>query len=217
MNAEAVLRQIEQAGLVATMRGDFPPAVAVDVCGVLYEAGIPAFELTTNSTDAFGALEAVKARFGDGVVVGMGTVLESEMAKRALGSGADFVVGPSFNRGMVETVRAAGVLAVPGVMTPTEIAEATLAGAQLLKLFPIGPLGMDYFKAIRGPFDDVKFMCNGGISVENLGAFLKAGAVACGVAGWLTGDGTWPLDKIRERAIQLRDAVSTARTGRVTV
>lgn len=215
MNADAVIRHIQSAAIVATMRGHFPPDIALEVCGAMHDSGVTAFEMTTNSTQAFEAMQAVKARFGDSVVVGMGTVLESEMAKRALDAGADFVVGPSLNRGMVETVQAAGVLAVPGVMTPTEIADATLMGCKLLKIFPIGALGLDYFKSVRGPFDEVLFMCNGGISDENAGAFLKAGAAACGVAGWLTGDGTWPLDKVRQRADSLRRAVASVRPGAV--
>jgi 2-dehydro-3-deoxyphosphogluconate aldolase/(4S)-4-hydroxy-2-oxoglutarate aldolase len=215
MNTDAVVRHIQSAAIVATMRGHFPPEIALDVCAVMHEVGITAFEMTTNSTQAFEAMQAVKARFGDGVVVGMGTVLEADMARRALDAGADFVVGPSLNRGMVETVQAAGVLPVPGVMTPTEIADATLLGCRLLKIFPIGALGLEYFKAVRGPFDDVLFMCNGGITDENAGAFLKAGAAACGVAGWLTGDGSWPLDKIRQRAESLRRAVEAIRPGAI--
>lgn len=207
MNAEHALTRITAARIVATLRGDFPPPVALAVCTTLYEIGIPVFELTTNSTDAFGALRALKAHFGDTALVGMGTVLEAETARRALADGADFVVGPSFNRGMVETTVAAGVLAVPGVMTPTEIADATAAGAQLLKLFPSGALGLDYFKAIRGPFDQAKFMCNGGITDANAASFLKAGALACGVAGWLTGDGSLPLDTLRQRGQSLLRAI----------
>jgi 2-dehydro-3-deoxyphosphogluconate aldolase/(4S)-4-hydroxy-2-oxoglutarate aldolase len=83
----------------------------------------------------------------------------------------------------------------------------------MLKIFPIGPLGLEYFKAITGPLDQMKFMCNGGMSDQNVGEFLRAGAVCCGLVGWLTGDGTWPHDKILARAKTLRRIVNEVRTG----
>jgi 2-dehydro-3-deoxyphosphogluconate aldolase / (4S)-4-hydroxy-2-oxoglutarate aldolase len=140
-------------------------------------------------------------------------VLDAETAQRALDAGADFVVAPSFNREMVDTVHRAGVLAIPGVITPTEAVDAWATGAKLIKIFPIGALGVDYFKAVRGPLDHIAFCCNGGMDDTNVGGFIKAGAAACGMAGWLTGDGTMPLETIARRAQTLRDIVDAARSG----
>jgi 2-dehydro-3-deoxyphosphogluconate aldolase/(4S)-4-hydroxy-2-oxoglutarate aldolase len=84
-------------------------------------------------------------------------------------------------------------------------------GVKLLKLFPIGTLGIDYFKAIFGPLDHMKFMCNGGMDADNSRELVQAGAVAVGMAGWLSGDGTWPESRLRSRARILVNAIATAR------
>ena len=126
------------------------------------------------------------------------------------------MIAPSFSREVVEVCTKAGVLVVPGVITPTEVVDAWATGVKLLKIYPIGILGLEYFKALRGPLDHVKFTCNGGMTDQNVGDFLKAGAVACGMAGWLTGDGTMPLDLVARRARSLREIVTRLRSGQPT-
>lgn len=211
MNAALALSEIERGSIMAGMRGNFPPEIALHVTAAIMEADINVFEFTMNSTKAIEAMQAAKREYGDAAVVGMGTVLDAQTAKRVLDAGADFVVAPSFSPAVVELAHAAGVLAVPGVMTPTECVNAWGMGAQLLKIFPIGNLGIDYFKSVRAPLDHMKFICNGGINSENIPLFLKAGAVACGLAGWLTGDGSMPLDTVRDRARQVRAIVNSAK------
>jgi 2-dehydro-3-deoxyphosphogluconate aldolase/(4S)-4-hydroxy-2-oxoglutarate aldolase len=200
---------------MAGMRGDFPPQKALKLAEVLVEEGIPIFEFTMNSTQAIESMKAVKAEFGADVCSGMGTVLDTETAKRVLDAGADFVVSPAFTPSVVEMVVAADILMAPGVITPSECVDAWAMGVKMLKIFPIGPLGVDYFKSIRGPLDHMRFMANGGINPETTRDFLKAGAVACGAANWLTGDGSWAPEKIRERAKMLHDVVEEVRTGQV--
>ncbi|MBE2266932.1 MAG: bifunctional 4-hydroxy-2-oxoglutarate aldolase/2-dehydro-3-deoxy-phosphogluconate aldolase [Anaerolinea sp.] len=214
MDSQTAYDHIIRGALMAGMRGHFPPATAIEVAHVLLENGrINVFEMTMNSVDALEAMQAVKQVYGDSAVVGMGTVLDVEMARRALDAGADFVVAPSFNRAVCDLVHAAGVLMIPGVITPTEAVDAWATGAKLIKIFPIGNLGVDYFKTVRGPLDHIKFMCNGGMNEVNAAEFLKAGAVACGMANWLTGDGHMALDLIARRARVLRDNVDAARSG----
>jgi 2-dehydro-3-deoxyphosphogluconate aldolase/(4S)-4-hydroxy-2-oxoglutarate aldolase len=213
MNAQTALDWIARAGLMAAMRGSFPPSVALDVTAVLLKNGIPVFEFTMNSAQPLQAMQAAKREYGDDACVGMGTVLDADTAKRALDAGADFVVAPSFSRDMVETAQQADVLAIPGVITPTEAVDAWATGAKLLKIFPIGVLGVEYFKAVRAPLNHIAFCCNGGMDETNVGGFIKAGALACGMAGWLTGDGSLPLETIARRAQILRDIVDAARSG----
>lgn len=213
MNAQTAFDWIARGGLMAAMRGSFPPPTALDVTGALLKNGISVFEFTMNSVQPLEAMQAAKHEYGDDACVGMGTVLDADTARRALDAGADFVVSPSFSREMVATAQRAGVLAIPGVITPTEAVDAWTTGAKLLKIFPIGVLGVDYFKAVRGPLDQMAFCCNGGMDETNVGAFIKAGALACGLAGWLTGDGSMPLDTIARRAQVLRDIVDAARSG----
>ncbi len=219
MDITTVLARIEDSGLVAGMRGHFPPEVALQVAGALVEEGISGFEFTMNSTQAIEAMQAVKAEYGDEVCSGMGTVLDVETARRVLDAGADFIVSPAFNREVVQAALDAGTLIAPGVLTPTECVDAWAMGVPLLKIFPIGPMGVEYFKAVRGPLDHMKFMANGGIDPETTRAFIKAGAVAVGAAGWLTGKGDMPLATIRQRAQQLKNAVAEGRgePRRVTI
>ena len=202
-----VAAHIESNVVVAVMRGAFPPEVALDLANVLVHEGINSFELTMNSEQPIEAMRALKAEFGDDVAVGMGTVLSTDVARQALDAGADFVVSPVFQPAVVELVQQAGRLMVPGVATPTEAVMAWEMGVPLLKLFPIGALGLSYFNAMFGPLDHMKFMCNGAIDAENAQQFLHAGAVAVGIGGWLTGDGTWTESRLRSRARILMNAL----------
>jgi 2-dehydro-3-deoxyphosphogluconate aldolase / (4S)-4-hydroxy-2-oxoglutarate aldolase len=213
MNTETAYGYVERTGLMAGLRGYFPPENSLEIARVLVDEGINVFEFTMNSIQAIEAMQAVKREFGDAACVGMGTVLDADTAKRVLDAGTDFIVAPSFSPAVVEVCQAADVLVAPGVITPTEIVDAWAMGVKLLKIFPIGSLGLDYFKAIRGPLDHVKLMCNGGTNDVTVREFMKAGAVACGMASWLTGDGYVPLDTIRQRARTLREIVDEVRSG----
>ncbi|RMF80470.1 MAG: 2-dehydro-3-deoxyphosphogluconate aldolase [Chloroflexi bacterium] len=214
MDAQTAYQAIEKIGLMAGMRGAFPPEVALPVVEVLLEEGINVFEFMMNSDKPLPAMQAVKQRFGDDVVAGMGTVLGEATARRVVDAGADFIVAPSFSPIVVQVAKEAGILVAPGVMTPTEAVDAWSMGVRLLKLFPAGPLGIEYFKAVRGPLDHISFMCNGGINPDTVRQFISAGAVACGAGSWLVGDGTRSLDSIRNRAKQITLAVEEAREGR---
>lgn len=216
MQTETAYGLVERIGLMAGMRGNFPPKTALEVTGVLMETGINVFEFTMNSAQAIEAMQAAKRAYGDQACVGMGTVLDAETAERVLDAGADFIVSPAFNREVVRAAQARDVLVVPGVITPTECVDAWQMGCKLLKIFPIGPLGLDYFKTIRGPLDHIRFMCNGGTNDVTVRQFMEAGAVACGMAAWLTGDGHIPLETIRQRGRLLRDIVEAVRSGQKT-
>ncbi|KAB2855491.1 MAG: bifunctional 4-hydroxy-2-oxoglutarate aldolase/2-dehydro-3-deoxy-phosphogluconate aldolase [Anaerolineae bacterium] len=216
MNTETAYGFVERTGLMAGMRGHFPPENALKVTSILMEEGISVYEFTMNSAGAVEAMQAVKQEFGAEACVGMGTVLDAATAQHVLDAGADFIVSPAFSPAVVKTAQAADVLVAPGVITPTEIVDAWAMGVKLLKIFPIGPLGLDYFKTIRGPLDHIKFMCNGGTNDVTVRQFMEAGALACGMANWLTGDGHMPLDTIRSRARLLVQIVNEVRTGQKT-
>ena len=213
MDSNNALRTISSSGIVAGMRGDFPPDVALRVSEVLMHEGISVFEMMMNSTEPIAAMQAVKAEYGDAACVGMGTVLDVEAAMAVLDAGADFVVSPAFQPEVVTAVMDRGILMGPGVATPSEAVAAWDMGVKLLKLFPIGALGIDYFTAIFGPLKHMTFMCNGAINDQNARDFLQAGAVACGMGGWLVGDGTWSKSKLRSRARIMVNAVRSARGG----
>ena len=211
MNSQTAFQMIKAGGIVAGMRGAFSPDVALKVTETLMIEGIHVFELMMNSVEPLAAMQAVKAEYGDQACVGMGTVLDVTTAQVALDAGADFVVSPAFQADVVAAVLARDILMGPGVATPSEAVAAWNMGVKLLKLFPIGALGIDYFKAIFGPLGHMSFMCNGAMTDRNAGAFLSAGAMACGMGGWLVGDGTWSRSRLRSRARILVNTVQAAR------
>ena len=203
----AVLDELLQRKLLAGMRGHFPPDLALPLCAALVEEGINIFEFTMNSSEPVAAMQAVKAELGPKVFCGMGTVLSADDARLVIDAGADFIVSPAFQPEVVQVALDADLLVAPGVMTPSECVQAWDMGVDLLKFFPAGPLGLDYFRALRGPLRHMRFLANGNINPDNLTGFLDAGAACSGLSGWLTGDGTWPLDEIRARARQLMAAL----------
>ena len=211
MNAENALRAITSSGIVAGMRGAFPPDIALQTSQTLMGEGINCFELLMNSQQPIEAMQALKAEYGDEACVGMGTVLSADAARQALDAGADFIVSPAFQPEVVAAAQARDVLAAPGVATPTEAVAAWQLGVPLLKLFPIGALGVDYFAALFGPLAHMRFMCNGAMNDQNARELVQAGAVAVGMGGWLVGDGTWGKSRLRSRARILVNAVDGTR------
>lgn len=213
MDSQTAFGYISDTGIVAGMRGAFPPDVALHVAEVLMGEGINTFEFMMNSEQPIEAMQAVKAEFGDEACVGMGTVLDVNTAKQVMDAEADFIVSPAFQTDVVKSVLAQDILVAPGVATPSEAVSAWEMGVKLLKLFPIGALGIEYFKAMFGPLSHMTFMCNGAMTNENARDFIQAGALACGMGGWLVGDGTWSDSKLRSRARILINAVESAREG----
>ena len=213
MDSQSALQWIKSDGIVAGMRGDFPPDTALYVSEILMEEGIRNFEMLMNSQAPIASMRALKAEYSDEACVGMGTVLDIATAEAVIDAGADFVVSPAFQPDVVEAVMARDVLVGPGVATASEAVAAWDMGVPLLKLFPIGALGIEYFRAIFGPLNHMTFMCNGAMDDQNARDFLLAGAVACGMGGWLVGDGTWSRSKLRSRARILVNAVRSARDG----
>ncbi len=211
MNSDKALSVIQGRGIVAGMRGAFPPDVALQVSDTLMSEGICVFELLMNSQEPIAAMQALKAEYGDEACVGMGTALDVETAHAALDAGADFIVSPAFQPDVVAVAQARDVLVGPGVATPSEAVAAWSMGVKLLKLFPIGALGIDYFRALYGPLRHMTFMCNGAMDAANAREFIAAGAVACGMGAWLVGDGTWSKSRLRSRARILVNAVASAR------
>lgn len=201
---------IEDGGIIAGLRGQFPPTVALQVCQTLLDEDIDVFEFTMNSVEPLAALQLVKAELGEEVVCGMGTVMSLDEAKAALDAGANFVMSPILQPEVVEFVESQNVMCVPGVMTATEAMLGWSLGVRLLKLFPVGPVGVEYFRALSAPLDPLRFSCHGATTDENAHEFILAGAVSVGMGSWLTGDGSWTESKLRSRARILVNAVASA-------
>ena len=176
--------RLKAAKVIAILRR-MPPGAVDAIADALVAAGIRAIEITFGSERTTEAIQSVQRRFGDRALIGAGTVMSTQQAEEAIGAGAEFLLSPHFDRKLVEYAQKKGVLFVPGVTTPTEIASALDAGCRILKLFPVGALGPGYLKDLKGPFRDVQFVPTGGIGKENAASYLKAGALALGMGGLL--------------------------------
>ncbi len=177
------LEQILEHKIVAILRG-CDPANIVEISQALYEGGIRLLEITLNSPGALDAIQQVAAQFGDRMVIGAGTVLTVEEVKAAVTAGARFILSPSLDVEVIRFTRDLGAVSVPGAFTATEILTAYRAGANIVKVFPAS-VGPAYFRDIRGPLPQIQLMPTGGVSMDNIRDFQKAGAVAFGVGSAL--------------------------------
>lgn len=211
-----VVRDIEQCGVVAVIRltdADQLKAVAE----ALLEGGVRALEVTMTVPRAVPLIEQLSATLPKDVIVGAGTVLDTETARQVVLAGARFVVGPVFRPAVIELCHRYDVAMMPGCFTPTEILAAWEAGADLVKVFPATALGPGFFKDIHGPLPQVRMMPTGGVTRENAGEWIRAGAVAIGVGTALvdrTAVSERRYDAITASARHFVGAVRSAREAR---
>jgi 2-dehydro-3-deoxyphosphogluconate aldolase/(4S)-4-hydroxy-2-oxoglutarate aldolase len=172
-------RRILETGIVAIIRG-IEPEVCNEVINAIAAGGIEAIEITANTPSAVDMIQEVSDEFDD-IVIGAGTVLDSETARAVQMAGAEFVVTPSINVNVIKTCKRYGTPIATGVMTPTEAVRAIEAGSDFCKLFPASTTGPEHVSAINGPLPQVPIVPTGGVSLDNAAAFFNAGAVALGV------------------------------------
>lgn len=165
-------------------------STSLSVLRALYKGGVRLVEYTNRGANAlsnFSELrKAVDAEIPE-MLLGIGTIKNKEQAKQYIDAGADFIVCPSTNTDVAEVTKTAGLLWIPGCMTPTEIATAENAGAELVKIFPGNLLGPSYISAVKDLFPGLKFMPTGGVEVEegNLKSWFQSGVVAVGMGSKL--------------------------------
>jgi 2-dehydro-3-deoxyphosphogluconate aldolase/(4S)-4-hydroxy-2-oxoglutarate aldolase len=155
-----------------------PPAYPVDAVRAVATGGIRVIEVTLNTPGALRAIEESRKQFGDEVIMGAGTVLNPADARAAADAGAQFIVSPDTNPDVIRVTKAAELVSIPGALTPTEIAAADRAGADLIKLFPASLHGPGYVKEVLAPLDHVKLVPTGGVRLQNLSEWFEAGATA---------------------------------------
>jgi 2-dehydro-3-deoxyphosphogluconate aldolase/(4S)-4-hydroxy-2-oxoglutarate aldolase len=177
--AEIVTR-IQATGVVAVIRLT-DAAVGRDVAQALVDGGVTALEVTMTVPRAVALIEELSGVLPENCLFGAGTVLNAATAVDVMRAGARFVVGPVLRRDVIAACRERDVPVMPGCFSPTEILEAWDAGADIVKVFPATSLGPSFFKDMRGPLPHVKLMPTGGVTRENAGDWIRAGAVAIGV------------------------------------
>src|SRR5207302_3506537 len=184
MSKETQLRQVLECGLVAVVRSQ-DSAQLVEVVRALADGGVTVVEITMSVPNALDVLKQVRQALQDRVLLGAGTVLDTETARAVLLAGAEYIVSPTLNLEVIRLCRRYSKLVMPGAFTPTEILTAHEAGADIVKIFPADVVGPAYFKALRGPLPQIRLMPTGGVDLTTAAAFLKAGACCLGVGGQL--------------------------------
>jgi 2-dehydro-3-deoxyphosphogluconate aldolase/(4S)-4-hydroxy-2-oxoglutarate aldolase len=184
MSKEDDLQRVLTCGIVAVIRAADGERL-VDAAEALLAGGVQVMEVTFTVPDAVQVLRRVADRLGDRVLLGAGTVLDSETARAAILAGAEFIVSPSTNCDVIRLCRRYSKLVMPGAFTPTEVVAAWEAGADIVKVFPSDIHGPKYLKALRGPLPQIRLMPTGGVNLETAADFFRAGACALGVGGSL--------------------------------
>ncbi|NMB25269.1 MAG: bifunctional 4-hydroxy-2-oxoglutarate aldolase/2-dehydro-3-deoxy-phosphogluconate aldolase [Firmicutes bacterium] len=210
------LKAISDSGVVAVIRTS-SASTLMNICKAMAKGGIVGVEITMTSPGALDAIREASAELGSEAIIGAGSVLDAETARVCILAGADFIVSPVFNPDLVEMCHRYSKIVIPGAFTPTEILNAWQAGADVVKVFPATAVGPSYFKDILGPLPQVKLTPTGGVGLENLGEFIKAGASFVGVGSALVdknlvAGGKW--DELANRAAQYVAVAQKARAVR---
>ena len=214
-NKEKNLQDIVDCGVVAIVRVESAQE-AVAVCVAIAKGGVKPIEITMTVPGAIDAIKELKSIAKDEVLVGAGTVLDSETAVAVIHAGAEFVVSPTLNLAVIEVCRRYSKIVIPGAFTPTEILTAWEAGADIVKVFPARVGGPKYLVDIKGPLPQIRLLPTGGVSVENTPDFIRAGAVAVAAGTSLVDKkavSEKKYDIITENARKFVAAVKLARTG----
>ena len=209
------LEYVQQRKVVAIVRGLSPEHI-VRLGHAFEEGGIGLMEVTYNQrapetwVDTANAIEAVEKEFGDRLLVGAGTVITLEQVRMTYEAGGHYLVTPTTQPEIIRAGKALGLGLYPGAFTATEILDAYNAGADAVKVFPVGSLGPGYIKALKAPLSHIPLMAVGGVNDKNAGEFMKAGCVGVGVGGnlvnkeWIE-NGEW--DRITDLARAYMEAV----------
>src|SRR5450755_4595756 len=209
MTKSQVLARIHQVGLLPVLRASSVEQ-AIALSNAMEAGGVSIMEVTMTVPGAIEVIRRLVHDAGDRLLIGAGTVLDPETARSCMLAGAQFIVSPSLNVKTIEMARRYSKPIFPGALTPTEVLTAWEAGADGVKIFPCSALGgASYIKALKGPFPQIEMVPTGGVNLETIGAFLKAGAVAVGVGGELIDNkscvsGDYPA--ITARARKFREA-----------
>ncbi len=174
-----LLADLGRERLIAIAR-NIPEDLIDDAASAMLRGGIRFIEVTLNRDDAYAAIRRLAARSHE-IHVGAGTVLTLEQLERAVEAGATYIISPHADPLIIRRTRELGLVAIPGAYTPTEIQQAHAAGADFVKLFPASEAGTGYVRALRGPLPDIRLLAVGGVSLENMTDFMKAGIQGFGI------------------------------------
>jgi 2-dehydro-3-deoxyphosphogluconate aldolase/(4S)-4-hydroxy-2-oxoglutarate aldolase len=211
-----ICRTILEIGLVPVVRAS-SAKLAFQAVDALRRGGVTIVEITMTVPGAVEVIRALVKESDPEVLVGAGTVLDAEAARQCYDAGAAFLVSPSFDQGTLAFAKQHDLLLMAGALTPTEVIHAWKAGADVVKVFPCGQVGgASYIKALRGPLPQILLVPTGGVRLDNVAGFIRAGAAALGVGGELVDPNLLASgnhQEITQRAKQFLSAIQSARVA----
>jgi 2-dehydro-3-deoxyphosphogluconate aldolase / (4S)-4-hydroxy-2-oxoglutarate aldolase len=184
MNRIEIVNSLIKAKVIAVIRLS-DPGKLIKVAEAICKGGISGIEITMTIPDAINVIKLAVKEIGQTMNIGVGSVLNAEVAKQAIDAGAKYVVSPIFKKEIIETAHQNDVPAMPGAFTPTEVQTAFETGADIIKIFPADVVGMAFFKGVLAPMPHLKLMPTGGVTLTNARDWIKAGACAVGVGSAL--------------------------------
>lgn len=214
MKREQIITKMKEEGLVAVVRAESREQ-GEKIIDAILAGGIHFIEITMTVPGAMHIIEAMAEKYKDNqeVVIGAGTVLDPETARAAILAGASYIVAPSLNLDTIRLCNRYCVPVIPGVMTPTEAVSALEAGCGLLKIFPGNVMGPGAISSFRGPLPQADYMPTGGVDVDNIDQWMKAGACAVGTGSSLTkGAKAGNYQAVTKKAEEFVAAVKAARS-----
>lgn len=180
MSRSETLGRIIDNGVIAVIRLKDKSCIK-NVVNALVKGGIKCIEITMTVPDADQIISELDKEFQDSIILGAGTVTKSEDAQMLISNGAKFIVSPILNMDIIKTCNEADIVCIPGCFTPTEIFNAWNSGADIIKVFPATSLGPRYIKDLLAPFPEINLIPTGGVSIDNAGEWILAGAAAVGI------------------------------------
>lgn len=181
MRKQEIALTMDKEGIIAVIRTE-DSEKAMKLTEACLKGGISSIEITTTVPRAHRVIEKLSEEFkSSGAIIGAGTVLDTETARIAIMSGAEYIVSPCFSEAVVRMCNRYGILSCPGVSSARDIEAALTAGAGFLKLFPGNVYGPQFIKDMKGPFPNANFIVTGKCSYENMGEWIKSGALAVGL------------------------------------
>lgn len=206
-----VPESVREHRIIMIYRG-VTPRHCLELTKILYDAGLRLFEVTLNSERPLESIRLLRDEFGADVRIGAGTVLDPDDVDRVADAGAGFVISPHLDTRVVARTKQAGLVAIPGTFTPTEIVQAVDSGADMVKVFPIRPVGLDYIRQLRGPLPDTPMVATGGVNAELAAGCLREGCVGVGVGAQLLGQQAMAERDSQELSRQARELVAAAKS-----
>ncbi|MBT5017470.1 MAG: bifunctional 4-hydroxy-2-oxoglutarate aldolase/2-dehydro-3-deoxy-phosphogluconate aldolase [Planctomicrobium sp.] len=215
MSKETDLQRVLDLGLVAIIRAPNGDRL-LEVAEALYAGGIDVIEVTFTVPGVIDIIKQLRDKIGDRILLGAGTVLDVETARAAILAGAEFIVTPTVNTEVIKLCQRYGKVVMSGAFTPTEILTAWEAGADIVKVFPADVGGPSYLKAVHGPLPQVRLLPTGGVNLDTLNSFVKAGACAVGLGGALVEKDALENGDMQRIENAARDFVKAMQKARVS-